>query len=211
MGNRAYPVVIKGKGKVNGVTFEASGKGSGNAASGKWDFSVMFSKVPADVDPFANLLGILILPTVVFGKVHGDAENLLTVAGGDLEFTQRLRGDDVHVDAVGTFRRTGTEFVWNSEAEGKIGIPRVASIEPFDAVMLPQGHGKFTETFAFPFVCESGRVLVQAVRNFTFSPRAELRDIQFRRIAIVSSVEGRTVSVKTTSHIRTIDGAFRVT
>lgn len=207
-----HGVKITGVGSVNGESFKAEGRGHGDPTVGKWDFAVTFSVVPRDVDPIANLLGILILPTVVFGRTSGDATNLLTIADGVLEFTQILRGNDTAVQSVGTIRRTAPgELHWDSEATGVIHIPKLAEIEPFDAVTLPQGRGKLMDVFALPFLDGArARHVVQVVREITFTPKAELKQIQFRHITIESTVKGRTVEVRTRSIIRTIDAPFRL-
>ena len=205
-------VKITGKGRVNGVSFDAKGHGVGDAITGTWDFSVTFSEVPARVDPFANLLGILILPTSIFGTVRGDAVNLLRLAGGVISFTQILRGDDIAVESGGAITSTsGDGLHWHSEADGEIHIDRLSSIEPFEAVMLPQGFGKVTEVFALPFSGSHGRHLVHAVRQLTFTPRAAVPSVQFRHIRIGSTVEDKTVNVTTTSIIRTVDQRFALT
>lgn len=206
-----HRVGITGAGSINGVSFDAQGAGSGNASTGAWDFSVEFSEIPRKVDPFANLLGILILPTSVFGREEGDATNLLSLAGGVLEFTQTLRGDQIAVDSVGTIKRNGErELHWHSEARGDIQISELASVEPFDVVMLPQGPGKVTEVFALPFLNREGRSVVHALRQLTFTPRADLPSVQFRKVMIYSTVQAKTVKVRTMSVIRAVNAPFRV-
>jgi hypothetical protein len=204
-------VRVSGTGLVNGERYDVEGAGTGNAALGQWDFSAEFSTVPRDVDPFANLLGILILPTIVFGRQLGDAVNLLTLADASLEFTQTLRGDDVAVQSVGTIRRLSPgELHWHSEASGDIRLPALSAVEPFDAVMLPQGPGRLIDTFALPFQGRQGRQILHAVRQVTFTPRADMKEIQFRRITIHWSVQGSSVNVKTLSVIRSLNAPFRV-
>jgi hypothetical protein len=206
-----YQVGITGVGSINGVSFRVEGSGSGCAASGKWNFNATFSEIPHNVHPFANLLGILIVPTAIFGREDGNATNLLRLANGILEFNQILRGDEIAVQSVGTIKRTTDRaLLWHSEAEGEINIPELASVEPFDAVMLPQGPGKITETFALPFITGHGRQVIHFLRQFTFTPGAGLEQVQFRRITIRLSVQARTVTVGTVSIIRTISSPFRI-
>jgi|SoiMethySBSTD1v2_1073268.scaffolds.fasta_scaffold107232_4 hypothetical protein len=197
------PIDITSTGRVNGASFTANGTGVGDAGTGDWDFEVTFADKAADADAFATLVGILILPTVVFGREDGSTRNLLSLVGGNLEFTQLTDGDEVSVASRGSIRATPDgRLSWTSEAEGEIGLREVKEVEPFDAVMLPLGPGKIADVLTFPFVTPRGRRLVQAVRTITFNPAADLPGVQFRRVSIEPTATADGVRVRTQSLLR---------
>lgn len=196
-------IEISSAGRINGEDFDGRGWGTGDAETGAWDFEVTFSRVPREASAFATLVGILILPTIIFGREDDDTTNLLTLAGGDIEFTQLTDGSGVAVQSQGNIRTQGPDtMIWRSEAFGDLQMPEVHGVEPFDAVMLPSGPGRIADVLTFPFLTKRGRELVHAVRNVTFNPQAELRHVQFRRIEIRPTSEGSTVRVITRSQLR---------
>jgi len=196
-------VDITSVGLINSEEFEGHGVGIGDPDSGSWDFEVTFSRVPLDTDAFATLVGILILPTVIFGREEDGTKNLLTLADGNLEFTQLTEGDDAGVRSHGSIR-AGQEgrLSWFSRAEGEMRIREVREVEPFDAIMLPLGAGKIVDVLTFPFITSKGRQLVHAIRTITFSPNVELPGVQLRRVHIEPIEQAATVRVVTRSTLR---------
>jgi hypothetical protein len=200
-------VDISSAGRINGEEFEGRGSGTGDSGTGAWDFEVTFSRIPPDADAFAVLVGVLILPTVIFGREEDGTRNLLSLANGNVEFTQLTEGDQVAVQSRGSIKTTDEgRLSWLSRADGEIRMREVREVEPFDAVMLPLGAGKIADVLTFPFITSQGRQLVHAVRNITFSPSAELPGMQFRRIRIQPAVSAATVRVATRSMLRAADG-----
>ena len=199
----AFSLVIEGSGVVNGTRFTAAGRGEGDARSGALSFEVDFSAIADGTDPVANLLGVLILATGLFGKELDGAENLLTLTDGDFYFTQLLAGDGVEVNANGKLGRTGErEFEWSSYAEGDAALSSVSEIRPFEVIMIPAGHGKLIETVQWPIVDAGELKHVQAIRHFSFDPAAQLRDHQLREVAIKPRVDGLTVRLDIDTAVR---------
>jgi hypothetical protein len=200
-----FDIEIEGVGTINGVAFDARGNGIGNAGTGRLSFSVEFSAIPDGTDPFAGVLGVLIIGTTVFGRELGDAYSLMTLADGEFEFTQMVAGPRIEVGGFGAVTRSSDRgFHWTSTADGTVDLRGVTSIEPFDAVMLPQGPGKLVDVLEFPVVAQTERHHVHVVRHFSFTPRAELPTIQLRAVEIKPTIEGRRVSVDIASEIRTM-------
>jgi len=198
-----FSLVIEGSGVVNGTEFTATGRGEGDALSGALSFEVDFSAIAEDTDPVANLLGVLILITGLFGKEIDGAENLLTLTDGDFYFTQLLAGDDVEINSSGKLARTGErEFTWSSYAEGTAALSSVSEIHPFKVVMIPAGHGKLIETVQWPIVDAGELKNVQAIRHFSFDPAAQLRDHQLRDVAIKPRVDGLSVRLDIDTAVR---------
>ena len=199
---QSFNLRVSGTGSVNGVSFEATGAGRGDSRSGELAFEVSFSDVPRGTDPLVNLLGVLIIPTVL-GREEDGAVNLMTLAGGDFEFTQVLSGEGVDISSVGRMTRSADdELVWTSEAEGTADLAGVTAIEPFEAVMVPQGPGRFVDVLRIPLVVRGRPRHVHAVRQFTFSPGAELPQLQLREITVDPAQDGKAVSVSIRSTIR---------
>lgn len=194
---------IVSEGHINGEDFSGQGTGTGDAETGAWDFAVTFSRIPPQGSAFATLIGILILPTMIFGREDENTTNLLTLAGGDVEFTQLTDGERIAVQSYGSIRAVdSTTMLWRSQAVGTLELGEVYGIEPFDAVMVPSGHGRIFDILTFPFQTNKGRELVNAVRNVTFNPYFELQQVQFRRIEIEPSGDGAFVRVNTRSQLR---------
>lgn len=199
-----FHLLVRGLGTINGVEFEATGDGRGDTSSGHLEFNATFSRVPEGLDPFGNLLGALILETTVFGREIGDAVNLMTLANGIFEFSQIVTGEGININSYGNVLMTGErEFTWNSQAVGQVHLKNVSEIEPFVAVMIPQGFGKFIETVPIPIIEQNRRMVIHLLRNFTFTPRSELRQPQLRDITVVPMVEGLKVSVDIMAAMRT--------
>jgi hypothetical protein len=198
-----FDLGISGSGTINDVTFDVQGRGVGNTATGEFSFEVTFSDIARDTDPFANLLGVLILPTGAFGREIENARGLMTLAGGVFEFSQLIAGEGIQVRSTGNISRVNArEFVWNSHAEGVVKLKQVSAIEPLQVVMLPQGAGKLTEVISLPLIEQGRRIIAQSVRHFTFTPGAELKQLQLRHALVKHSVEGASVRVDTRSTIQ---------
>lgn len=198
-----FDLRISGTGSINDVTFDVQGKGLGNTVSGEFSFDVTFSDVARDTDLFANVLGVLILPTGAFGCEIEDAQGLMTLAGGAFEFSQMISGDGIRVHSTGKLERVSDRaFVWNSHAEGSVTLKQVSAIEPLQVVMLPQGAGKLTEVISLPLIEQGRRIIAQSVRHFTFTGGAELKQLQLRHVRVNHSVEGARVRVETKSTIQ---------
>ena len=198
-----FDLKIFGSGAINDVAFDVGGRGVGNTATGEFSFEVTFSDVARDTDPFANVLGVLILPTGAFGLEMENARGLMTLAGGVFAFSQMISGAGIQVRSTGHIARINArEFVWHSHAEGVVRLKQVTAIEPLQVVMLPQGAGKLTEVISLPLIEEGRRVIAQSVRHFTFTPSAELGQLQLRHAIVSHSVEGTTVRVNTRSTIQ---------
>jgi hypothetical protein len=203
MGKDPFSLVIEGSGVVNGTQFTAQGRGEGDTASGALSFGVDFSAIADNTDPVANLLGVLILITGLFGKEIDGAENLLTLSDGDFYFTQVLAGDGVDINSSGKLSRTGErEFTWSSYAEGEAALSSVSEIHPFKVIMIPAGHGKLIETGQWPIVDEGELKQVQAIRHFSFDPAAQLRDHQLRDVAIKPRIDGLSVRLDIDTAVR---------
>jgi hypothetical protein len=159
--------------------------------------------MPRGSDPIANLLGILIIETTVFGREIEDAVSLMTLADGVFEFTQMVAGEGIDVRSVGDVSRSGDrEFTWRSQAEGRVRMKNIKAIEPFEAVMIPQSFGRVIDVLELPLVVGAETRRAHVVRYFTFTPRSELRQLQLRRITIRPKVDGRTAAVDITATIR---------
>jgi hypothetical protein len=199
----SFSLVIEGNGIVNDTSFSATGHGRGDSVTGRLSFQVTFSDVHEGTDPIANLLGVLILPTGLFGREIGGAVNFLTLAGGDFGFRQLLAADGIAAQSHGKLSPTGErEFTWSSSAEGQIELSRVSEIRPFNVVMVPAGLGKLVETIEWPIVDDDLVKRVHAIRHFTFEPVAGLDDHQLREIKLQTHVEGLTVQADISSSIR---------
>lgn len=204
--NDVFRIQIVGSGSINDVSFTAEGDGTGDTKTGRLRFDATFSEVPRDTDAFANLLGVLIIPTNVFGQELGDAVNLMTLAGGEFEFTQEITGEGIYTSSSGKVERSGDdEFTWSSRAEGRVELSSVDAIKPIDAVMIPSGRGTLTEVLTLPIVERGVERPLQAVRQFSYEPRSELSRLQLRRIEIEPRIEDRRVSVDIRSVITTFD------
>ena len=181
----SFSLLIDGAGTVNGTSFTAKGRGEGDSLTGDLSYEVEFSDVHEGTDLFANLLAVLILPTGLFGRELDDAENLLTIAGGEFRFRQLLAGEGVAAQASGSLRLTGErEFTFASSAEGDVDFADVSEIQPFSVIMVPAGLGKVIETIEWPIV-ERGRVRrIYSIRHFTFEPVRALKSEQLRDVRI---------------------------
>lgn len=197
----AYTLKIQSTGIVNGTRFTGTGDGHCDSATGRIGFRVTYSDFPANADPFANLLGTLIIPTV-FGLETKGAHNLLSLCEGNFHFSQTMAGDDISLHSHGSMSRTGkSELLWQSAASGKLSIPAVTQIDTFSAMMLPQGLGRFVDVIDIPLIADGRRRSVHALRHFTFAPRAGLDRPQLRAISVTPKVQGKTVEVDITSVI----------
>lgn len=202
-------VSISSHGRLNDAPFEAVGSGVGEPVSGRWDFEVTFLQSPTQVDRFVALIGILILPTVIFGREQEATRNLSSLADGNVEFTQISRGNGVVVNSSGSVRRREDGGLdWHSEAYGNVELHDVIEVEPFDAIMLPMGSGKLVDVLTFPLVTQEGRRLVHAIRDITFSPKTKLPGVQFRRIHIRPTSSVTTVKIQTSSTIHAESGSI---
>ncbi|MFD7782278.1 hypothetical protein ACFV4Q_04170 [Streptomyces nojiriensis] len=72
----------------------------------------------------------------------------------------------------------------------------VSAVEPFDAVMIPQGPGKIIESLSLSAIADARRRLVTIVRQFTFAPDLALPGLQLRRMALEATMGTGSVSVK---------------
>jgi hypothetical protein len=147
-------------------------------------------------------LGVLIIPTVL-GRPLGRAVNLMTLTDGVFEFTQVLTGEEIDVSSVGKMSPSGDgELTWTSQAEGSAQLKGVTAIEPFEAVMIPQGAGKLPDVLEIPLIVREQTRRIHAVRNFTFTPKSELHQLQLRHISIEPETKGNTVGVNIVTSIR---------
>ncbi|MEU7599546.1 hypothetical protein [Streptomyces sp. NPDC041003] len=188
---------IDSRGSINGVEFTAEGSGSADPSRGLVEFGVVFRPTLPGTDTFGALLSILIIPTTGFGREFDGSVNLLTLTNGSFQFRQDVAGEGVAARSVGEFKRTGNgSFHWSSNVDGFVEIEGVTSVEPFDAVMIPQGAGKMIESLSIPVVSSSGRQIVTIVRQFTFSPGVDLAGLQLRRMTLEPTIGTGSVSVK---------------
>jgi len=198
-----FNLSIDGAGTINNVAFDVKGRGNGNTTTGQFSFEVDFSAVAPDTDPFANVLGVLILPTGAFGREIDDADGLMKLAGGVFEFAQMIAGEGIQVRSTGNISRVNSgELAWTSQAKGLVKLKQVSAIEPFQVVMLPQGAGKIIEVISLPLIEQGKRITLQSVRHFTFTPGSELRQLQLRHTIVDHSVETSRVRVNTKSTIQ---------
>jgi hypothetical protein len=197
----AYGLGIEGRGRVNGMDYVVSGRGRCDPRVGDIAFDVSFSHIAPGCAPLGQLLGVLIIPTV-FGREIGQARNLLTIAGGEFSFAQAMAADGIAVESEGSMSRPARrELVWRSRAAGNVRLGEVSAIEPFSAIMLPQGGGKILDVLTIPLIENGARRMVQAVRTFTFRPGAELPERQLRRISIETKVDGARIGVSIHSEL----------
>lgn len=208
--NTRFDIKIAGKGKVNAVEFAATGGGRCDTATGRIAFDVEFSRLARGSHPLANLLGVLIIPTV-FGREHDGARNLMSLTGGNFEFTQVMTAKGIAVTSKGSMSRTADdEVTWRSSAEGTVRLADVSAIEPFSAVMLPRKAGHVVDVLSIPLVQRGRRLVVHAIRDFRFTPRARLAQHQIRHITVKPTVRRLSVGVAITSDIFPFPGAARL-
>lgn len=208
--NTRFDIKIAGKGKVNAVEFAATGGGRCDTATGRIAFDVEFSRLARGSHPLANLLGVLIIPTV-FGREHDGARNLMSLTGGNFEFTQVMTAKGIAVTSKGSMSRTADdEVTWRSSAEGTVRLAGVSAIEPFSAVMLPRQAGHVVDVLSIPLVQRGRRLVVHAIRDFRFTPRARLAQHQIRHITVKPTVGRLSVGVAITSDIFPFPGAARL-
>lgn len=208
--NTRFDIKIAGSGNVNAVAFSATGGGRCDTASGRIAFGVEFSRLARGSHPLANLLGVLIIPTV-FGREHEGAQNLMSLTGGNFRFTQVMTAKGVSVTSEGSMSRTGDgEVTWRSNAEGTVRLADVSAIEPFSAVMLPRKAGHVVDVLSIPLVRRGRRLIVHAVRDFRFTPRATLAQPQIRHITVKPKVDRLSVGVSITSDIFPFPGGDRL-
>jgi hypothetical protein len=131
----------------------------------------------------ANLLGGLILP-MVFGREHGEAENLMNLTGGNSQFIQVMTDDGIDVASKGEMSRTRESHVAVESARSSSAVD-VSVIESFAAVMLARGPGHVVDVLAILLVEKGGHTIVPAIRDFKFEPTAELKRHQIRQISVV--------------------------
>ena len=200
---RPFELRIQGLGEINGLSYKADGEGRGDDTLGEVSFGATFSQVPDGVDPFASILAVIIIPTVMFGREDDGARNLISLVDGEFQFRQTVVGDGVDAASVGDVRASNERgFVWTHRAVGRVELPPITDIDPFRAVMLPQGPGHITEVIAMPIVAGGSRRTLHAVRHFTFSPRVQLDREQVRDISVKPSVQGLRVSVEIATAVR---------
>ncbi|MDX3537881.1 hypothetical protein PV721_26690 [Streptomyces sp. MB09-01] len=190
-------IEIDSRGSINGIEFTAEGSGSADPSRGLIEFGVAFHPTPPGADTFGALLSILIIPTAIFGRELDESFNLLTLANGSFQFRQDVAGEGVAARSFGEVKGGGRgSFNWSSRADGFVEMEGVSSVEPFDAVMIPQGAGKMIESLSIPILCSTGRRLVTIVRQFTFAPDADLPGLQLRRMILEPTIGIGSVSVK---------------
>lgn len=205
-----FDIKIAGAGTVNAVDFSATGGGRCYTGTGRIAFDVEFSRLARGSHPLANLLGVLIIPTV-FGREHDGAQNLMSLTGGNFRFTQVMTAKGVAVTSQGSMSRTGEgEVTWRSSAEGTVRLADVSAIEPFSAIMLPRKAGHVVDVLSIPLVQRGRRLVVHAIRDFRFTPRASLAQHQIRHITVKPKVDGRSVGVAITSDIFPFPGTARL-
>lgn len=196
-----YRLRIEGSGRINDTEYTAAGDGTCDPEAGDIRFQVAFSQIASNADPLGHLLAVLIIPTV-FGRERGGARNLLTVADGAFEFTQSMAADDLTVESCGSMEKVSArEIVWRSSARGHVRIGRVARIDPFTAVMIPQGGGRMLDVLSIPLIETDRTTVVHAVRSFDFRADAVLEQQQLRRISIRTEVEARRITATITSEM----------
>ena len=107
--------------------------------------------------------------------------------------------------------RTGdSEVTWRSSAEGTVRLADVSAIEPFSAVMLPRKAGHVVDVLSIPLVQRGRRLVVHAIRDYRFTPRATLAQHQIRHITIKPKVDRLSVGVTITSDIFPFPGTARL-
>jgi len=205
-----FDIKIAGTGTVNAVDFSATGGGRCDTSTGRIAFDVEFSRLAGGSHPLANLLGVLIIPTV-FGRQHDGAQNLMSLTGGNFQFTQVMTAKGIAVTSTGSMSRTGeSEVTWRSSADGTVRLADVSAIEPFSAVMLPRKAGHVVDVLSIPLVQRGRRLIVHAIRDFKFTPRAKLAQHQIRHITVKPKVDRLSVGVAITSDIFPFPGAARL-
>lgn len=198
-----FELQIEGDGLINDTAFWTMGTGRGDTRTGDLAFQVTFSELAEGADPLANVLSSLILPTGLFGREVDGALSLLTLAGGEFSFRQRLAGEGVAAESTGVLVR-GTSsrgLVWRSQAKGRVKLRHVSEIRPVRVVMIPSGPGRLIETIQWSVVDQGKDKVFHAVRDFTFNPAAELPGPQFRDVVVRHRSEGRQVSLQINSTI----------
>jgi hypothetical protein len=192
-----HKIEINSRGNLNGVDYAAKGSGTADPSLGLIEFGVSFYPTPPGADSFGSLLSILIIPTSGFGREIGNTVNLLTLTNGTFQFRQDVAADGIAATSTGKMDRVGTEsFHWDSHAGGVVELEGVTGVDPFDAVMIPQGDGKITEVLSIPLICSAGRRPVTIVRQFTFAPHVGLSEMQLRRMTLEPTIRKDSVSVK---------------
>ncbi|MFI1508117.1 hypothetical protein [Streptomyces sp. NPDC020597] len=179
------------------MEFTAEGSGSVDPSRGFVEFSVEFRPPPPRADTFGSLLSILIIPTTGFGREFDGSVNLLTLTNGSFQFRQDVASEGVSVRSVGEVSRAGDSlFHWSSQADGSVELEGVSAVEPFDAVMIPQGAGKIAESLSIPVISATGRRLVTIFRQFTFAPDTDLPGLQLRRMVLKPTIGMSSISVQ---------------
>lgn len=197
-----FDLAITGGGTINGVDFSSSGAGRGDTRDGRLKFGVSFSALAEGMDPLANVFSSLILPTGLFGQEVDGALSLLSLAQGEFAFRQVLGGDGIAARSFGTLSRSASRgFTWASRAEGLVDLRSVSEIHPVWVVMIPSGPGRLTETIEWSVVDADKTKRFHAVRDFTFSPSAELPALQLRDVTLTADKGERNVSVSIVSRI----------
>ncbi len=205
-----FDIKIASTGTVNAVDFSATGGGRCDTSTGRIAFDVEFSRLARGSHPLANLLGVLIIPTV-FGRQHDGAQNLMSLTGGNFQFTQVMTAKGIAVTSTGSMSRTGeSEVTWRSSADGTVRLADVSAIEPFSAVMLPRKAGHVVDVLSIPLVQRGRRLIVHAIRDFKFTPSAKLAQHQIRHITVKPKVDRQSVGVAITSDIFPFPGAARL-
>jgi hypothetical protein len=194
--NTEHTLTIESSGNINSRDFSAKGSGTADTASGRIHFEVEFDVVPPETDPFGSLLAMLIWDTTVHGKEEGDAVNLLSLSEGPYEFAQHIGGDTVSASAKGQIEKTAeNQYRWSSMSEGVVDLDRVASVESFDAVMVPDGPGRLYEYISLPIASATGRRVIPIVRHISFNSNNELPGMQIRHMKLTPEISPKYVSV----------------
>lgn len=201
---------IESTGVINDIEYSARGHGLADAESGRVDFAATFQPVPAGASAFGSLLSILIIPTAGFGRELDGSTNLLSLIDASFDFVQDAAGDGVSVHAEGSFRRgEGGSYLWTSRASGTVTLGDVTSVDPFAAVMLPDGPGRMLECITVPLMTSEGLHEVSIVRRFAFHGGAELPDMQLRTMILHPEVDGATAAVRIQGDVRPFSLAHR--
>jgi len=202
MTKTAHSISIAGGGELNGVHFNAEGQGRGDPDKGHITFEVEFSPTPPRANPFGSLLSTLIIPTVAFGLEKDSANNMLTLAPDGFSFVQAVMGDDVVAESTGTFyRRSAQEFSWHAHTLGTVTLPAVIEVDPFTAIMIPQGRGKVMETISMNLRTADGDRSISFLRTFTFPPHRDLPQPQLRHMTLKPAIRLDSIAVELTAAI----------
>ena len=177
---------LDARGTINDAAFAATGEGRADPETGVVEFGAAFDPVPEAASVSGALLSVLIIPTTGFGRPEGGSTNLVSLTASGFDFVQEVSGEQVSLQAEGSFRREGSRdhFTWSAQADGWVDLSEIASVADFSAVMVPDGPGAMIEVMEIPLVTAAGRTAVNIVRRFSFDETVALPALQSRRMSL---------------------------